>query len=52
RPPTFVVFGTRADRIPDDYQRYLVNGLRETFALPGVPIRLQMRATDNPYVAG
>ncbi len=52
RPPTFVVFGTRAERIPDDYARYLVNGLREACELPGVPIRLQMRGTRNPYAAG
>jgi GTPase len=50
RPPTFVVFGTRAERIPDDYARYLVNGLREACNLPGVPIRLQLRGTKNPYV--
>jgi GTP-binding protein len=49
RPPTFVLFGTRAERLPDDYQRYLVNGLRETFTLPGVPIRLQLRGTKNPF---
>ncbi len=49
RPPTFVVFGTRAERIPDDYARYLVNGLREACNLPGVPIRLQLRGTKNPY---
>lgn len=49
RPPTFVAFGTRAERIPDDYQRYLVNSLRETFALPGTPIRLQLRGTRNPF---
>ncbi|WP_086651384.1 ribosome biogenesis GTPase Der [Acetobacter cibinongensis] len=49
RPPTFVLFGTRAELLPDDYKRYLVNGLRETFDLPGVPIRLQLRGTKNPY---
>ncbi len=49
RPPTFVVFGTRAERIPDDYARYLVNGLREACNLPGVPIRLQLRGTKNPF---
>ena len=49
RPPTFVVFGTRAEQTPEDYQRYLVNALRETFELPGVPIRLQMRGTTNPF---
>jgi GTPase len=52
RPPTFVVFGTRAEQLPEDYRRYLVNGLREAFDLPGTPIRLQMRGTSNPYVAG
>ena len=49
RPPTFVAFGTRAERMPESYQRYLVNGLRETFDLPGTPIRLQFRGTKNPY---
>jgi GTP-binding protein len=52
RPPTFIAFGTRAERIPEDYQRYLVNGLRETFGLPGTPIRLQLRGTKNPYAEG
>ena len=52
RPPTFVAFGTRAEQIPEDYQRYLVNGLRETFDLPGTPIRLQLRGTKNPYADG
>jgi GTPase len=50
RPPTFVVFGTRAEQTPEDYTRYLVNSLRETFKLPGVPIRLQLRGTKNPFV--
>lgn len=49
RPPTFLAFGTRAERIPEDYSRYLVNSLRETFNLPGTPIRLQLRGTKNPF---
>jgi GTP-binding protein len=49
RPPTFVAFGTRAEKLPEDYQRYLINSLRETFDLPGTPIRLQLRGTSNPY---
>ena len=52
RPPTFVAFGTRAERLPEDYQRYLINSLREAFDLAGTPIRLQLRGTRNPYVAG
>jgi GTP-binding protein len=50
RPPTFVVFGTRAEQTPGDYTRYLVNSLRQTFNLPGTPIRLQLRGTKNPFV--
>lgn len=49
RPPTFILFGTRAELLPEDYQRYLVNGLRETFDLPGTPIRLLLRGTRNPF---
>ena len=52
RPPTFITFGTRAERIPEDYQRYPVNSLRESFDLPGTPIRLELRGTKNPYVEG
>jgi GTP-binding protein len=50
RPPTFLVFGTRAEQMPEDYHRYLVNSLREHFELPGTPIRLLGRGTTNPYV--
>ncbi|MBR0673795.1 ribosome biogenesis GTPase Der [Neoroseomonas soli] len=49
RPPTIAVFGTRAEELPEDYRRYLVNAFREAFAMPGVPIRLQLRGTRNPY---
>jgi GTP-binding protein len=49
RPPSFVIFCTRADAVPDAYQRYLVNGLRDEFNLPGTPIRLTLREKANPY---
>jgi GTP-binding protein len=49
RPPTFVLFTSRADAIPDAYRRYLVNSLRESFDLPGTPIRLMLREKKNPY---
>ena len=49
RPPTFVLFTSRADALPDAYRRYLVNSLRETFDLPGTPIRLMLREKKNPY---
>jgi GTP-binding protein len=52
RPPTFVLFATRAEQLPDHYRRYLVNSLRESFELPGVPMRLTVRSSRNPHVDG
>ena len=49
RPPSFVLFCTRADAVPEAYLRYLVNGLRSSFDLPGVPIRITLREKDNPF---
>jgi GTPase len=49
RPPTFVLFCTRADAVPEAYKRYLVNSLREAFDLPGTPIRLTLREKGNPF---
>jgi GTP-binding protein len=49
RPPSFVLFGTRTRALPESYVRYLVNGMREAFDLPGVPIRLAFREAKNPY---
>jgi GTP-binding protein len=51
RPPFFVLFGNSVAAIPESYKRYLVNGLRETFGLFGVPIRLSLRSGgENPFV--
>ena len=49
RPPSFVLFCTRADALPEAYKRYLVNSLRENFELPGTPIRLMLREKENPF---
>jgi GTP-binding protein len=49
RPPTFVMFANRADKLPDSYRRYLVNSLRQSFDLPGAPIRLTVKSGRNPY---
>ena len=51
RPPTFVVFSSRAEKLPESYRRYLVQGLRTAFDLPGVPIRLNLRKGKNPYAS-
>jgi GTP-binding protein len=49
RPPTFVLFASRADVVPETYRRYLVNEMREDFSLPGTPIRLMLRGKKNPF---
>ncbi|MCC8983406.1 ribosome biogenesis GTPase Der [Bradyrhizobium acaciae] len=49
RPPSFVLFCSRADAIPRSYLRYLINSLRETFDLPGTPIRITLREKANPF---
>jgi len=49
RPPSFVLFTSRSDAVPDAYRRYLVNSLRESFDLPGTPIRLTLREKKNPF---
>lgn len=52
RPPTFVLFASRADQLPDHYRRYLINSLRESFDLPGVPLRVTVKSNRNPYAEG
>lgn len=49
RPPHFALFGNQLDALPESYKRYLVNSIRETFDLPGVPIRLTVRTSENPF---
>jgi GTP-binding protein len=49
RPPTFAIFGAKLTTLPDDYLRYLTNSLRETFGLNGIPVRIILRQTENPY---
>lgn len=50
RPPTFAIFASRPDELPDSYMRYLANGLRDAFGLDGTPIRIFLRKPKNPYV--
>ncbi len=49
RPPSFVIFGTRIDELPESYRRYLVNGIRRELGFGGVPVRLIIRAPKNPF---
>lgn len=51
RPPSFVLFANRPQAVPESYLRYLANGLRDSFELQGVPLRLVLRRSRNPYVS-
>ncbi|MBP2298655.1 ribosome biogenesis GTPase Der [Azospirillum picis] len=49
RPPTFALFVNKPLDLPESYQRYLTTHLRESFDMPGVPVRLLLRKGKNPY---
>jgi GTP-binding protein len=49
RPPSFIVFCSRADAVPESYLRYLVNSMRTFFDLPGTPVRITLREKANPF---
>jgi GTPase len=49
RPPTFALFGNQLSKLPETYQRYLMNEMRSVFDLGGTPIRFHMRGGKNPY---
>lgn len=49
RPPAFMVSCTRPESVPESYIRYMINGLRNDFQMPGVPIRIHFKASDNPF---
>jgi GTP-binding protein len=49
RPPSFVIFGTRLDALPESYHRYLVNSMRQELGFGSVPVRLAMRGSRNPF---
>ena len=49
RPPAFYIFSSNPEGLPDSYLRYLTHSLRETFDMRGIPIRITVRKTGNPY---
>jgi GTP-binding protein len=49
RPPTFALWVSQAGELPDTYKRYIVNALRADFGLKGVPVRLLIRSSKNPF---
>jgi len=49
RPPEFIIFANITSGLPESYERYIINGLRDSFDMPGVPIRITLRKKKNPY---
>ena len=49
RPPTFALWLSRPKDLPDAYKRYLMNALRDDFEIKGIPIRLLIRTSKNPF---
>lgn len=49
RPPTFAIWTSRPQDLPESYRRYLINSLRDDCGLEGVPIRIVFRRGENPY---
>lgn len=49
RPPTFVLIASRGEHMPEQYKRFLINGIRDAFDMKGIPIRLFVRQGNNPY---
>ena len=49
RPPSFFIFSSNPEGLPESYLRYLTNSLRDTFDLGGIPLRVTVRKADNPY---
>jgi GTP-binding protein len=49
RPPSFVIFGSRVDQLPESYRRYLMNSMRRDLKIGAVPMRLTLRAQKNPF---
>lgn len=49
RPPQFVIFGTRAEDLAENYRRFLINQLKQAFGFEGLPVRVQIRQQTNPY---
>ena len=49
RPPYFVLFGNQLEGLPESYKRFLINGLRKTFGLDGIPLRITLKSKENPF---
>jgi GTPase len=52
RPPTFGLWVSQAGELPDTYKRYIINALRDDFGLEGIPVRLLIRTSKNPFQEG
>ena len=48
-PPVIVIHGNQTDALPGAYKRYLMNYFRKRLKLEGTPLRIQLKANENPF---
>lgn len=48
-PPIIVIHGNALDAIDANYKRFLEKHFRDTFALVGTPLRIELRSGKNPF---
>lgn len=48
-PPIIVIHGKQALKVPQSYQRYLINHFTKALRLFGTPLRIEFRQDDNPF---
>jgi len=51
-PPTLKIFCNRPKGVKTSYLRFLSEDFKRTFSLPGVPVRIVLSGSKNPYVEG
>ncbi|MFA9218717.1 MAG: ribosome biogenesis GTPase Der [Sphingomonadaceae bacterium] len=48
-PPVIVIHGNALEAVGEPYKRYLEKHFRDTFALVGTPLRIELRTGKNPF---
>ena len=48
-PPIIIIHGKQALKVPQSYQRYLMNHFTKALRLFGTPLRIEFKQDDNPF---
>ena len=49
RPPTFNIYHNKNSKVPKVAKRYIINRIREKFGFEGIPIRINLMTSKNPF---